>query len=198
MTSKRLTVLPIQAPIQQDRFDLHATLIQAIEDSGEALQQGDVVVVSSKYAAISEGRVVALDDVVVSAKAASLAERYHMNPAVAQLVLQEADHIFGGIELGFLLTANNAVISPNAGLDRSNIPSGFAVLLPEYPYATAERIRLALRAYWSVDVGVILADSWLVPGRLGTTGVALGSAGFQPVEDERGKADLFGNPMSVT
>jgi F420-0:gamma-glutamyl ligase len=33
---------------------------------------------------------------------------------------------------------------------------------------------------------------------LGTTGVALATAGFRPIVDERGKADLFGNPMSVT
>jgi F420-0:gamma-glutamyl ligase len=100
--------------------------------------------------------------------------------------------------MGFLLTAKNAVISPNAGLDRSNIPSGYAVLLPEYPYATAERIRQALQDHWRVRLGVVLTDSWLMPGRVGTTGVALATAGFRPIEDERGKADLFGNPMSVT
>jgi F420-0:gamma-glutamyl ligase len=49
-----------------------------------------------------------------------------------------------------------------------------------------------------VDAGVVLTDSWLMPGRLGTTGVALATAGFQPVQDERGKIDLFGNPMQVT
>jgi F420-0:gamma-glutamyl ligase len=37
-----------------------------------------------------------------------------------------------------------------------------------------------------------------MPGRLGTTGVALAAAGFHPLHDERGKADLFGNPMQVT
>ena len=37
-----------------------------------------------------------------------------------------------------------------------------------------------------------------MPGRLGTTGVALATAGFRPLQDERGKADLFGNLMQVT
>jgi F420-0:gamma-glutamyl ligase len=49
-----------------------------------------------------------------------------------------------------------------------------------------------------VNIGLILTDSWLMPGRLGTTGVALATAGFYPIQDERGKADLFGNPMLVT
>jgi F420-0:gamma-glutamyl ligase len=33
---------------------------------------------------------------------------------------------------------------------------------------------------------------------MGTSGVALATAGFEPLQDERGKADLFGNPMQVT
>ena len=37
-----------------------------------------------------------------------------------------------------------------------------------------------------------------MPGRLGTTGVALATAGFMPVQDERGLLDLFGNVMQVT
>ena len=37
-----------------------------------------------------------------------------------------------------------------------------------------------------------------MPGRYGTTGVAIAAAGFQPIKDERGKQDLFGNSMAVT
>jgi len=197
MSKQPLIVIPVEAPVQTSRFDLYATIVESLAAAGERLQDGDVVAVSSKYTAISEGRVVALADVVVSAEASELAERYHMNPKVAQLVLQEADHVFGGIP-GFLLTHKDGVLSPNAGLDRSNIPSGYAVLFPEEPYRSAANIRRELRARLGTDVGVILTDSWLMPGRLGTSGVALATAGFQPIQDERGKEDLFGNPMQVT
>jgi coenzyme F420-0:L-glutamate ligase len=190
-------VYPIQAPVQQAAFDLHATIVEALAASDTALQDGDVLAVSSKYTAISEGRVVKLADVEVTPEAAALAERYHMNPHMVQLVVQEADHVFGGIP-GFLLTAKEGIISPNAGLDRSNIPSGYVVLFPQYPYQSAARIRRAMRQRLGVDIGVILTDSWLMPGRLGTTGVALATAGFKPIQDERGKMDLFGNPMLVT
>ena len=193
-----LTILPVQAPVYHSAFDLHTTIIDSLTASGDTLQDGDVLAVSSKYAAISEDRVVNMDDVVVTAQAEALAERYNITPTMAQLVLQEADHIFGGIEIGFLLTFKDGILSPNAGLDRSNIPSGYAVLFPEYPYATAENIRQAMRDRLGVQVGVVLTDSWLMPGRLGTTGVALATAGFRPIVDERGKADLFGNPMAVT
>lgn len=197
MTRKSLIVFPIEAPVQTSTFDLCSTIVESIAAAGERLQDGDVLAVSSKYTAISEGRVVALADVAVSHEAAALAERYQMNPKIAQLVLQEADHIFGGIP-GFLLTYKDGVLSPNAGLDRSNIPSGYAVLFPERPYDSAANIRRAMRTRLGVDVGVILTDSWLMPGRLGTSGVALATAGFKPIQDERGKADLFGNPMQVT
>jgi coenzyme F420-0:L-glutamate ligase len=190
-------VIPVTAPVQQSAFDLVATLSAAIRSSGETLQDGDIVAVSSKYTAISEGRIVKMDEVQVSAEAQAIAERYSMNPVIAQLVTQEADHVFGGIP-GFLLTFKDGILSPNAGLDRSNIPNGFAVLFPEYPYRSAEQIRQALQKEFGVKLGVILTDSWLMPGRLGTTGVALASAGFHPIQDERGKIDLFGNPMQVT
>ena len=198
MPSQPLTVYPAQAPVKSTPFDLYPTLFDALHTAGIAPQTGDVVAVSSKYAAVSEGRVVNLADVVVTDEAASIAQRYNMLPALAQLVLDEADFVFGGIGLGFLLTAKDGIISPNAGLDRSNIPNGQVVLFSTHPYDTAEGIRQALQDHYGVSLGVVLTDSWLMPGRLGTTGVALASAGFVPTQDERGKADLFGNPMAVT
>lgn len=197
MPVKPLMVFPVQAPVHEGAFDLYTTIIDAVAASGETLQDGDVLAVSSKYTAISEGRVIALADVVVTAEAEALATRYQMNPKIAQLVVAEADHVFGGIP-GFLLTYKDGILSPNAGLDRSNIPNGYAVLFPEYPYESAAKIRQILRERLGVNIGVILTDSWLMPGRLGTSGVALATAGFKPIQDERGKNDLFGNPMQVT
>jgi coenzyme F420-0:L-glutamate ligase/coenzyme F420-1:gamma-L-glutamate ligase len=197
VTQKPLIVIPVSAPVQQTSFDLSAVVSEAIRAGGETLQDGDVLAISSKYTAISEGRVIRLDDIVVTPEAEAIAARYSMNRVIAQLVMQEADHVFGGIP-GFLLTFKDGILSPNAGIDRSNIPNGYAVLFPEYPYRSAENLREALRAEFGVKIGLILTDSWLMPGRLGTTGVALATAGFYPIQDERGKNDLFGNPMQVT
>lgn len=193
-----LTVIPVQAPVQEAPFSLIETILNAVRAADTTLQEGDVLAISSKYVAISENRIVNLENVHPGEQAEALAAQYHMDERIAQLVIQEADHIFGGIPMGFLLTWRSGIIAPNAGLDRSNIPSGKAVLLPEDPYASAHRIRQALQDELGFGIGIILTDSWLVPGRWGTTGVALASAGFQPVQDERGKEDLFGNPMTVT
>lgn len=193
-----LTVYPIQAPVRDSPFDLIETILDGLADAELGAQDGDVLAISSKYAAIAAGRVYNLDDIEASARACQMAERYNMSAAVAQLVLDEADHVFGGIEQGFLLTARGGIISPNAGLDRSNIPSGKVVLLPEDPFRCAEAIFIALQQRLGRHIGVILTDSWLLPGRYGTGGIALGVAGFKPIKDERGKDDLFGNPMAVT
>lgn len=197
MPRQTVSAIPIEAPVREAPFDLVQTLFDALRVADETLAEGDVLAVSSKYTAISEGRIVRLDEVNVTQEAHDLATRYAMNPRITQLVLQEADQIFGGIE-GFLLTFKDGIVSPNAGIDRSNVPNGFAVLFPVEPYTSAARLRSVIRERAGVDIGVILTDSWLMPGRLGTTGVALATAGFRPLQDERGKADLFGNPMIVT
>lgn len=193
-----LTVYPVQAPIQDRPFDLMQALIDSLNQAEIPLQDGDVIAISSKYAAIAEGRIVSLNEVRPTPRAKQLADRYGINAAIAQLVIEEAGHIFGGIKMGFLLTARLGVISPNAGLDRSNIPSGQVVLLPKCPYDTAETIHRRIHQHFHCRVGIILTDSWLMPGRYGTTGVALAMAGFKPIKDERGKMDLFGSPMAVT
>lgn len=195
---KALEIYPLQAAVQSEAFDLVGALVDALAAGEFTLVDGDILAVSSKYSAIAQGRVVTLEDVTPTPRAAQIAVQYNMDPRMVQLIMQESDHIFGGIQLGFLLTHTHGIISPNAGLDRSNIPGGKVVLFPEKPYATASQIRHEIRDRLGVDIGIILTDSWLMPGRWGTTGVALACAGFQPLADERGKADLFGNPMQVT
>jgi len=192
-----VSIHPVAAPVRSGPFDLLATLAAALAAADLTPQPGDVLAISSKYAAISVGRIVTLAEVVVSPEGQALADRYRMNPTIAQLVLEQADRVLGGIP-GFLLTAKDGIISPNAGIDRSNIPPGYAVLFPQQPYQFAEDFRQAAQAWFGVPLAIILTDSWLMPGRLGTTGVALASAGFRPLQDERGKPDLFGSPLIVT
>jgi coenzyme F420-0:L-glutamate ligase len=190
-------LIPIKSALRLDLFDLPAAVLDCIQESDELLRDGDILIVSSKFAAIAEGRVVSLDSVTPSAEAQKLAAEYKLDPALAELVLRESDAVFGGIP-GFLLTVKDNLIAPNAGIDTSNVPAGQVVLYPENSFATAERLRAELRAAIKTDVGVVLTDSRLMPGRTGTTGVALGVAGFLPVVDERGKPDLLGRPLQVS
>jgi len=86
----------------------------------------------------------------------------------------------------------------NAGVDKSNIPPGYASLLPIDSRASADRIRTEIKERTGKTVGVMVIDSRTQPLRLGNIGMALGVAGFRPVADDRGRHDLFGNEMRIT
>jgi coenzyme F420-0:L-glutamate ligase / coenzyme F420-1:gamma-L-glutamate ligase len=186
-------ILPISVPIKKGEFDLFDSIIL----SNFKFRENDILIVSSKYVSMSEGSVMNLDKVKVGRKAKSLASEYHMSAKLAELTLREADYIYKGVP-GFLLAVKNGVMAPNAGIDKSNVPQGFVVLYPSEPFKSAENLRRRFLVNLGIKVGVVIADSRLMPTRIGTIGVALASAGFEPVEDQRGKRDLFGNILKVT
>lgn len=184
-------VLPIRIGVRKGRFDLYESL------QGFDYRDGDILVISSKFVSMSEGAVVDLSRVRVSRKARLLAAKCYMEPKMAELVLRESDYIVRGVP-GFLLAVRHGMIAPNAGIDKSNVPKGYAVLYPRDPFGTAEKLRQKFLTERGVRVGIVLADSRLMPTRIGTTGVAIACAGFEPVDDLRGRKDLFGNVLKVT
>jgi coenzyme F420-0:L-glutamate ligase / coenzyme F420-1:gamma-L-glutamate ligase len=172
-------------------------LFQSLKLSHFKFRDNDILVISSKYVSMSEGSVRKLDSIKISLKAIELASKYHMNPKLVELVIRESDYIFKGIP-GFLLAIRDGIIAPNAGIDKSNTPPGFVILYPREPFKTAESLRLNFLLNLGIKVMVIIADSRLMPTRIGTTGIAIACAGFEPLEDQRGKIDLFGNILKVT
>jgi coenzyme F420-0:L-glutamate ligase / coenzyme F420-1:gamma-L-glutamate ligase len=188
-----LEILPISVSLKTSKFNL----FKSLNSSKFKFRDNDILVISSKYVSMSEGSVKRLDSVKVTGRALELASKYHMNAKLVELVIRESDYILEGIP-GFLLAIKEGIIAPNAGIDKSNIPSGFVILYPRQPFKTAENLRQKFLLHLEVKVMVIIADSRLMPTRIGTTGIAIACAGFEPVEDERGKIDLFGNVLKVT
>jgi coenzyme F420-0:L-glutamate ligase len=105
--------------------------------------------------------------------------------------------VVGGVK-GALLTVKNGDAVANAGIDRKNAPEGAVVLWPRKPDLSASSIRRSIQRRSGNNVGVVIVDSRVSPLRLGTTGFAIGSAGFEPVEDLRGTSDLFGRRIEIT
>jgi coenzyme F420-0:L-glutamate ligase len=184
-------ILPMQTGVRKGRFDLFESL------QGFDYRDDDILVISSKFVSMSEGAVVDLSKVRASKKARSLAAKCYMEPKMAELVLRESDYIVKGVP-GFLLAVRDGMIAPNAGIDKSNVPKGYAIPYPRDPFGTAEKLRQKFLAELGIRVGIVLADSRLMPTRIGTTGVAIACAGFEPVDDLRGRRDLFGNVLKVT
>jgi coenzyme F420-0:L-glutamate ligase len=193
----KLFVIPIKTRTITQDDDFLGILIEALANSGHELQDGDILGVAETPLGTTQGRVVNLADVNVSREAKELSERYDLLPAVAQLVLDEADEILGGIP-HVLLTIKDNTLMANAGVDKSNVPPGHASLLPVDSASSAEQLRKEVLKRYGKQVGVIIIDSRTQPLRLGNIGMALGVAGFKPVADDRGKKDLFGNEMRIT
>ncbi len=189
-----LSLRAVTTPPKSSKFDI----IELIEERlGGVIRDGDVLVVSSKFIAVSEGRIVSLRGVVASEKAKGLAAKYRMDERLCELVLRESDEVMGGVP-GFLLTSKDGLLTPNAGIDKSNVRHGAVVLYPRRPEASARRIREGIRFSLGVSVGVVVCDSRLSPTRRGTTGVALAASGIGAILDMRGRKDLFGNVLKVT
>ena len=192
-----LSVFPLAVPRKTGTFGLYGALQNALDSAGMRVESGDVVVASTKFVAVSQGRTVPMEGVRVSEEGTRLSRRFRMGAKMAEIVLRESDGILGGMT-GFALAHSGGLMAPNAGIDTSNAGPGMAVLYPSRPYQAAESLRRRILLDTGANAGVILADSRLMPGRVGTVGVAVAYAGIEPVRDMRGKRDLDGRPLRVT
>ncbi len=192
-----MILYPIKTPLIKIGDNMLDIIINCMRDEGLTFNDRDILVIAESPLGLSQGRVVKLADVKPSLKAKKLAEEYEMEPELAEVVLQEADKILGGVK-HVLLTLKNGVFQANAGVDKSNAPPGYVTLQPANPCETAEEIRAYIKKKFNVNIGVLIADSRTQPLRLGNVGLAVGVAGFNPVKDERGHKDLFSRPLKIT
>ena len=193
----QLTVLPLLADRMNEKFDVFEVFLKTLEKNKTKLEDGDVLVISTKYISNSQGRIVDLENTHVSDEGLDISKKYQLKPEMAEVVIRESDKIFGGIG-GFVITSSDNIMAPNAGIDKSNAKKGEVILYPENPYLVAEQLRRKIFLKMSIHVGIILVDSRLMPARIGTSGVAIACAGIEPVLDMRSKKDLDGNPLKVT
>ncbi|MFE6274276.1 coenzyme F420-0:L-glutamate ligase [Streptomyces goshikiensis] len=154
-------------------------LAALIAAAAPGLRDGDVLLVTSKIVSKAEGRIVRAD----SREDAIDAETVRVVARRGPLRIVENRQ-------GLVMAA--------AGVDASNTEPGTVLLLPEDPDASAAAIRAGLREALSVDVGVVVTDTFGRPWRTGLTDVAIGAAGVRVLEDLRGGTDAHGNPLSAT
>ena len=171
-----MQVFPIRISKKSVGFDLFRTIV----DSKFDFQEDDIIVVSSKFVSVSEGSLIDLKSVRITKRAKSLASKFKMDEKIAQIAMEESDYIVSGIP-GFLLTINNGMIAPNAGIDKSNSPPGKIILYPKDSFKSAKRLRIKFLENLGISVGIVISDSRLMPTRIGCTGIAVGVSGFEPV-----------------
>ena len=173
-----IELLPVEGLPEVRPGDVVADLIA---DRAE-LRDGDVVVVTQKVVSKAEGRL---------APVSSEGER-------RRLVEQESVRVLRRRADLFISETAHGFVCANAGVDLSNVETGWAALLPIDPDLSARRIRDRVRARAGVEVGVVVSDTFGRPWRNGLVDVAIGCAGVAAVADLRGVPDAHGRPMEVT
>ncbi len=183
-----MLILPLRTGTLRAGDDLPARLLE-----NGALQNGDIVVVSSKAVATTEGAAMLLTDDADAFREAVLKETDRLHgtvlPGCAQAMLCELRP--EGLRTGTILAAN-------AGLDRSNVEAGHVIGWPKDPVASVRNVRVSLEQASGTRIGVIISDSCCKPRRQGVTAYALTVSGFSPIISRVDEKDLFGRKLRMT
>ena len=164
-----------------------------------ALADGTIVVISQKVVSKAEGRIRTLADVEPAERARELAAEVDRDPRLVELVLSESRRIVRATAAVLIAETNAGWICANAGIDASNLAEeGTVALLPVDADASARRIRAEVAEAGGARPGVVIADSFGRPWRLGQADVAIGCAGVLAVDDWHGRVDAHGRPLAAT
>ncbi len=176
----------------------------------------DVLIVTQKIVSKAEGRVVNLEedlllfdqDPDLPSEATEEDDLFRLTPeekkaralaaAKERVVLSESVSIVRRRGSLIISETSHGFICANAGVDLSNVQSGYAVLLPVDPDYSARRIRAQIRHKFGIEVGVIITDTFGRPWRQGLTDVAIGVAGIGAIQDLCGTKDAYGNELHAT
>jgi F420-0:gamma-glutamyl ligase len=175
-----MEIIPIKTrvarPPKDDIFDIIDTL---------NVQEGDIVIITSKILAIHQGRTIHESKVVDK----------------DDLIKKEAEVFIPREECPgeyVILTLKNNTLIPSAGIDESNA-NGYYILWPKNPEVESKKICIYLKKKHNINkLAVIVTDSHTTPLRYGVMGISTGFYGLEPLRDHRGKNDLFGREIVMT
>jgi coenzyme F420-0:L-glutamate ligase len=164
-------------PIKTSLFKKNDNLIDFIYSHISKLSEGDIIAITSKIVALSQGAIIPLSE--------------------------KNNHIYKNSKKVIktpwaLLALVDGEWRINAGADESNADKN-VILLPKNPGKIAQNIRNALIKRLKIKhLGVLMTDTRSVPLRKGTIGRAIGYAGFDPIKSYINKKDLFGRKSRHT
>ena len=198
--SNRLEIIGIPGiPNVNYGDDVASLIISSASGNGIYIEENDILVVTQKIVSKSEGATVDLNTVVPSAFATETALKYDKDPRHVEVVLNESVRI---VRMGhgvIISETKHGFICANAGVDASNISnSDILCLLPKDPDASARTIRTELIRQLGFNVSVVITDTFGRPWRHGTTDVAIGVSGIEPLKDYRGLVDPYGYPIRIS
>jgi coenzyme F420-0:L-glutamate ligase/coenzyme F420-1:gamma-L-glutamate ligase len=174
--------------------NLACMIIDIIKKNGQEIKRDDILVIAHTVVSIAEGRLVQSEEIIVSSKAEKMAVVNERKPQKIQAAINEAVEIIR--EEPVLITkTKHGLITDMSGVDESNAPPGYYVLLPEDPDYSANQISMALSENFDFKVPIIIADTQGRPWRKGAVNLAIGIAGMQAFSENAGKKDLYGREL---
>jgi len=202
--------------------DLVKLILESASKVAGGLNDGDIVVITSKIISKAYNLLVRLDGIKPSRKALKIAEKTGGDPRFIQAVLDNSDEILFVlpfsklVEKGViniermsknparayeaaekspykLIVRRGGQIYSSAGLDTSNHPVGVASVPPENPDKFAKEIRDRILELTGKEVAVIITDTEMWIS-FGSLDFARGSSGIEVVSRNLGEPDLYGKP----
>jgi coenzyme F420-0:L-glutamate ligase/coenzyme F420-1:gamma-L-glutamate ligase len=176
---------------------LGALISFACARQGIELHDDDVLVVAQKVVSKAEGRMVCLDDVLVSERAKKLGRELGKDAELVEVILGESRKVIRTGGRALIVETHHGFVCANAGVDQSNVGLRQVALLPKDPDRSAREIRGEIQKCTQKKVGVIISDSFGRAWRVGTVDVAVGVAGMKSIKDERGLKDRHGYELKA-
>jgi len=190
-----LEVIPVMVKKEFKKGD---DLAGAFLSNFKGVQDGDIIVIAQKAVSKQEGRVIELSQVIPSLLAVGIAAEYKKDAKLVEAILSEAKRIVR-MDGGVMITeTKHGFVCANSGVDESNIPAGFASLLPEDPDRSAQEFRSKVLEKTGKNIAVLVSDTFGRPFREGQTNHAIGISGMLPVRDYAGTKDVFARVLRVT
>ena len=177
--------------------DLAKLVVDALLLRNTRLEDGDIVIITSKVVSKSEGRVIDLATIEPNAFAQRYAQAWDKDPRVVEVVLNESKRIVRQVGPVLITETNHGFVCANSGIDQSiSVAHYRVVLLPEDPDESARTIRRKFRDL-GFDIPVIISDTFGRPWRESQVDVAVGIAGMNPVTSYIGEVDPHGHEFLV-
>jgi coenzyme F420-0:L-glutamate ligase/coenzyme F420-1:gamma-L-glutamate ligase len=179
--------------------DLGVLIAGRCEETSTPLLDGDLVVVAQKVVSKAEGAIRVIADQMPTEEVIELAIKLGKDPRTVQIILDQSKRVVRAVPGVLIVETVHGFICANAGVDQSNIQGeGVVTLLPEDSDRSAREIRDQLRNLTGCEIGVLISDTFNRPWREGSINVAIGVAGFDPINDLRGSIDDFDREMIIS
>ena len=140
----RLIALP-GVPLVHEGDDLCGIISNALAHCGEALRDGDILVIAQKIVSKARGRYVDLNTIEPSARAVDLSKTVEKDARLIELILRESTEVLRVRRDVIVVVHRLGFVMANAGTDFSNVENGAngqrALLLPLDPDTECEKLR---------------------------------------------------------